>query len=158
MKKFKIEIKWGIIFSFASLLWMMFEKRIGWHDELIAKQPIYTNLFGLVAIAIFLLAIYDKRKHFYGGRMSWSQGFVSGIILTVVISLLTPLVQYITSAWITPHFFENVIKYTVETGQMKRAAAEEYFNLRSYILMSTFSALAMGIVTAAIAALILRKK
>ncbi|MDT0644412.1 DUF4199 domain-containing protein [Zunongwangia sp. F363] len=158
MKKFAIEIKWGIIFSFAALLWMMFEKRMGWHDELIAKQPIYTNLFGLVAIAIFLFALYDKRKHFYGGRMSWSQGFVSGIVLTVVITLLTPLMQYITNAWITPHYFENVINYTVETGQMERAAAEEYFNLQSYILMSTFSALAMGIVTAAIVALILRKK
>ncbi|MDT0678183.1 DUF4199 domain-containing protein [Autumnicola musiva] len=158
MKKIIIEIKWGIIFSFASLLWMMFEKRMGWHDELIAKHPIYTNLFGLVAIALFLFALYDKRKHFYGGRMSWSQGFVSGIVLTIVITLLTPLMQYITNAWITPDYFENVINYTVATGQMQRSAAEEYFNMKSYIIMGIFSALAMGVVTSAIVALILRRK
>ncbi|MDT0686879.1 DUF4199 domain-containing protein [Autumnicola psychrophila] len=158
MKKFAIEIKWGFIFTAAAILWIVFEKSMGWHSELIGKHYLYTNFFGIVAVLIYFLALLDKRKNFYAEGMSWSQGFVSGIILTVVITILSPLSQYITSVFISPEYFENIIEYTVASGRMAREDAEAYFNLSSYILLNTFSALGMGIVTSAIVALFLRKK
>ena len=158
MKKFTIEIKWGIIFFVVTLIWVFFEKIMGWHDELISKHAMYTNFFGIIAIGIYLLALYDKRKNFFKGKMSWQQGFISGIVLTIVITLLSPLAQYITSTIITPDYFNNMISYSVENGRMSRENAEAYFNLESYVIQAIFGALAVGVVTAAIVALILRKK
>ncbi|WP_298528065.1 DUF4199 domain-containing protein [uncultured Christiangramia sp.] len=158
MKRFAIEIKWGIIFSVVSLLWMYLEKSLGWHDELIAKHAIYTNFFGIVAIVIYVLALLDKRRNFFKGKMNWSQGFISGIVVSIVVAILTPLAQYITHAFITPEYFPNIIDHAVERGSMTREAAEEYFNLTSYILQSFFFALVVGVVTSAVVALFVRKK
>lgn len=158
MKKYQIEIKWGVIFFVISLLWMYFEKFMGWHDVLIAKHAIYSNFFGLIAIAIYFFAILDKRKNFFLGKMSWKQGFVSGVILSTVIALLSPIGQLITHHLISPDYFKNAIEHTVAIGAMQREGAEAYFNLNSYIVQSIAGALMMGVVTAAIVALILRKK
>ena len=59
IKQFGIEIKWGIIFSFMTLLWMIMEKGVGLHDQYIDKQMIYTNL---IAIPIILLLFGSFRK------------------------------------------------------------------------------------------------
>lgn len=158
MKKFSIEIKWGIIFSVVSLLWMFLEKGLGWHDENIAQHAIYTNIFAIVAILLYVFALLDKRKNFYNGKMTWTQGFVSGIIISVVVAILSPLAQYITHEFITPDYFTNVIDYSVESGAMTREAAEEYFNLKSYIIQSFFFALVVGVVTSAIVAFFVRRK
>lgn len=158
MKKFAIEIKWGVIFTIASLLWMFMEKQLGWHDELIEKQAIYTNFFGIVAIVIYVLALLDKRKNFFNGVMTWQQGFVSGMIISVVVAILSPLAQYISLEIISPEYFDNLISYAVENGRMTQENAEAYFNLKSYIIQSFFFALVVGIVTSAIVALFIRTK
>lgn len=157
MKKFSIEIKWGAVFSIVSLLWMYLEKGLGWHDENIAVHAIYTNLFAIVAIILYVFALLDKRKNFFNGKMTWTQGFVSGIIISVVVAILSPLAQYITHEFITPDYFENAIENSVLNGNT-RENAEAYFNLKSYILQSFFFALVAGVVTSAIVALFVRKK
>ncbi len=158
MKKYVIEIKWGILFSIAGLLWMVMEKALGWHDEHLEKQYIYTNFFAILAVAIYVIALLDKRKNFYEGKMNWLQGFISGMIISVVVTLLSPLTQYITSTIITPDYFSNVIKLSVELGKMTQEAAEAYFSLKNYIIQSTVWALGMGAVTSAIVALFVKKK
>ncbi len=158
MKKYSTEIKWGIIFAIATMAWMYFEKAMGWHDKLIAQQLIYTNLFAIVAIAIYVLALKEKRNKDFNGRMSWKQGFISGIIISIVVAILTPLTQYIGSTWIAPNLFANLINYKVETEQMTQEVATNYFNLKSYIIQGTFGALTMGVVTSAIVALFLKKQ
>ncbi len=158
MSKYRTEIKWGLIFTLAGLLWMIFEKAMGWHDENIADHPTMTNLFSLVAIAIYVFALLDKRKNDLGGYMTFKQGFISGLIITGVVTLLTPLSQWLTHAMITPDYFTNAIEYSVSTEQVTRAEAEDYFTLGNYILQSTMFAPIVGIVTSAIVALILQKK
>ncbi len=158
MKKFAIEIKWGIIFSLISLAWVFLEKILGWHDENIAQHAIYTNLFAIVAIVLYVLALLDKRKNFYNGQMTWSQGFISGIVISIVVAILSPVAMYITHNFITPDYFTNVIDYSVESGVMKREDAEEYFNLTSYIIQSFFFALVVGVVTSAVVAFFVRTK
>lgn len=158
MKKFKIEFKWALIFTVASLLWMYFEKAMGWHGEHIEQHPIYTNLFGIVAIVIYVLALRDKRENFYNGIMGWKQGFLSGSILSLIIAAISPLAQYVVHTYISPNYFENIVAYTVKKGIMKVEQAENYFMLPNYIFMSAFYALSFGIVTAGIVAWFLKNK
>ncbi|MCP9198343.1 DUF4199 domain-containing protein [Gramella sp. GC03-9] len=157
MKKFAIEIKWGIIFTIVSLVWMFIEKALGWHDEKIAQHAIYTNIFGIVAVLLYVLALLDKRKNFYKDQMNWSQGFVSGVIISIVVAILSPLAMFITHEFITPDYFDNAITHSIEIGN-KREDAEAYFNLNSYMLQAFFFSLTVGIVTSAVVALFVRKK
>ncbi len=158
MNKYSIEIKWGIQFSILTLVWMIIEKSVGLHDQYIDKHAAYTNLFGIVAIGIYFLALLDKKKNYYAGLMDWKQGFISGLLLSAIIAVLSPIVQYITFAFITPHFFKNIIDYAVSHKIQTAAQAETFFNLKSYMLQSIFGALSMGVITAALVALVVKTK
>ena len=91
--------------------------------------------------------------------MTYKQGLISGIILSFFIALLSPLTQWITSYVITPEYFPNVIKRSVELGYFKTATeAEANFNYMNYATQSAIGALVMGIVTTAIAMIFIRTK
>ncbi len=158
MKKFATEIKWGFLFTLAALLWMVFEKTMGWHDVHIAKHAIYTNFFALIAITVFIFALINKRNTDLGGKMTWTQGFISGIIISIVIAILAPLSQYITHEFITPNYFENAIANAVDNAGMTKENAEAWFNYNSYTIQAVFGALAMGVVTSALVALVVKRK
>ena len=158
MKKFSIEIKWAIIFSIITLLWMILEHSLGWHDENIAKHSVYSNIFAVLAIAIYFMAIKDKKDNFFTGNMNFRQGFISGVILSIFIALLSPIVNFITFKFIAPNFFENFINYAVANKIQTQIQAEAYFNLKSYLLQGFFGSLSMGVVTSAIVAFFLKSK
>ena len=158
MKNIRIEIKWGILFILVGLIWMVFEKAVGWHDVSIDKHATYTLFFAPIAIGVYVFALLDKRRNFYGGNMSYMQGFISGLIITLIVVILSPLSQYISSTYISPDYFKNVIEYSVSSGQMEQQAAEEYFNLNSYMMQSVIGAAVMGLITSAIVALFARSK
>jgi len=80
------------------------------------------------------------------------------MIITSIVTLITPLTQYITSEIITPEYFPNIINYTVEQGEMTREAAEQYFNLNNYMIRATIGAFVMGIITTAIVAIFTMKR
>jgi len=158
MNRYKTEVKWSIIFVIVMLLWMGFERLIGLHDEHIANHAIYTNFFAIFAVAVYVFALRDKKKSHYGGKMTWNQGFTTALIITIIITLLTPLVQWITHTIITPDFFENIRAYSVEQGLMTQDEAAGYFTLSAYIVQSIIGALGMGIITSAIVAFFIRTK
>ncbi|MBV6485761.1 MAG: hypothetical protein KFKLKKLM_02358 [Flavobacteriales bacterium] len=159
MKNIKIEIKWAIIFSLVGLLWMVLEKLSGLHGKHIDYHLYLTNLFAIPAIIVMVMALKDKKKKFYDGQMNYKQGLVSGIILSVFIALISPLTQWITSYVITPEYFPNVIKRSVEIGYYKTTAeAEANFNYQNYAIQGAIGALVMGILTTAIAMIFIRTK
>jgi len=157
MKKIGIEFKWGIIFALITLLWMWLEKSMGLHGENIQRHATLTNIFAVPAIIVYVLALLGKRKHYYGGKMSWVQGFIAGLIVTAVVAVLMPLTQYITHTFISPGYFENAIQFAVESGKMSQQQAVDYFNLKSYIIQSLLGAVVMGVVTSAIVAVFVKR-
>ena len=157
MKKLKIEFKWAIVFTITLLAWMLLEKTLGWHEENIANHWWLTMLFAPFAIFIYLLAVREKRRRVYNKKMTWLQGFISGVILTVFVALLSPISQYITHNYITPEYFKTVIEYSVTNDLMTRTKANDYFNITHYMWQSVFGALLFGVGTAAIVAVFVRK-
>ncbi len=158
MKKFSTEIKWGVIFILVGLIWMVFEKLMGWHDEHIQDHGLYTNIFAIVAIGIYVLALREKRDRDYDGIMTWKQGLISGFLISIVVMLLTPLSQYITHYLISPDYFANAINTAVANKYNTQEEAEAFFNFKSYMMISTLSAPSFGVVTSAIVALVVRTK
>ncbi|MFZ9189183.1 MAG: DUF4199 domain-containing protein [Algoriphagus sp.] len=147
MKKFRIELKWGFLFFFSGLAWMVLEKSLGWHDRLIEQHATYTLLYAPLAIFIYVVALWEKKKKTYRGRMTFLQGLLSGLVITFVVVLLTPLSQYISHSLISPDYFSNIIQLTVNSGKMTLQEAEAHFNLMNYTTMSVFFAAGMGLLT-----------
>ena len=158
MKKISIEIKWALIFAAMTLVWLVLEKLAGFHSAHIDKHYIVTNFIAIPAIAVYVFAFLDKRKNYYGGSMTYMQGFLCGVIISLFVTVLSPLTQTIVTYVITPEYFSNAIKHAVSTGAMTQQDAENYFNNSNYIMMGLMGAPVMGLVTSAIVAIFTRKK
>lgn len=158
MKKYRIEIKWGLIFALMGLLWMGLERIIGLHDVHLDKHPIYTNFIAIPAITIYVLGLLEKRKKEYGGKMSYGQGFKTGFFITLVVTLLTPLTLWLTLSVITPDFLNNAKDFAIESGKMAQEEAETYFSKENYLVQGIVGAPIMGILTTAIVAAFTRKR
>ena len=158
MNKYSVEIKWAALFSIMSLAWMWMEKAVGLHDIHIEKQVFYTNIIALPAILIYVLALLEKKKKFYAGQMNYGQAFVSGTILSIIVAILSPLVQSITFIGITPDYFKNAIQHSTQNNLMSKEAAESFFNLNNYITQGIYGAIIMGIITTAIVAIFVKTK
>ena len=158
MKNFAIEIKWGIRYIFAYLTWVIMEKSIGIYTYKIGDYFFSSLLFYLFAFLIFILAINNKKKHFFNNSMDWKQGCVSGIFLSIVIALLMPVCQVVTHKAIAPEFFPNMIKHTLASGKIKSEVANDNYNLKAYIYQSVFFSLSIGVVYAAAVSSFLKTK
>jgi len=158
MKNFSIEIKWTFRFILLTLAWAIGEKFVGLHDKYIEDYALYTNLFIFPAILFFFQALNEKKKYFYNNEMTWTQGFVSGIFLSFFIALLMPMAQFVIYKSITPHFFDNIIEYKLKHKYMTLENAKTFFNLKTYMLESSFESLSKGITTGAVVSLFLRTK
>ncbi len=146
----RLELKWSVIYTLFLFIWMFFEVQMGWHNALIAQHHIYTMFFYLPAALLYYLALTDKRNNFYGGIMTYRQGFTTGLIITVFIALLAAPAQYIISTYITPDYFENVKTYAITHGKATLEEAESLFNLRSYMIQSVVGALVLGFLFSAL--------
>lgn len=157
MKKFEIEIKWTIIFVIIALLWMIIENISGLHSEYIDKHMIYTNIFIIPAVLIYVFALKDKRENYYGGYMTYKQGFISGLMIGIFVAILSPITQYITHTFIAPEYFDNVIAFVQEKYPAQAEQMIANFNMTSYMIQAAIGAVIMGAITAAIVAIFVKK-
>ena len=158
MKKYSIEIKWALYFILMTLLWMLLEKLSGLHGRYIHLHMILTNLIALPAISLYVLALREKKLKFYNGEMNYKQSFVSGLIITLIVTVFSPVTQLITTYVITPEYFPNVISYAVSIGYMGKEEAELYFSINNYIIQGLIGAPVMGLVTTAIVSIFVRSR
>ncbi|MBK9270995.1 MAG: DUF4199 domain-containing protein [Saprospiraceae bacterium] len=157
MKNLKIEFKWALLFIFMTWIWMFLERLAGLHDRYIDVHPRITMLIVAPSLLIYFLALKEKKQNMLSGKMTFMDGFISGLWITGFITLLTPLSQYIISVWITPAYFQNAIEYSIGKGT-SRTDAEAYFNLKVYMYQATFSTPVMGTLTSAVSAYFMRSK
>jgi Protein of unknown function (DUF4199) len=153
----KTEIKWGLIFSLVQLLWLALEYAVGLHDKYISMHPFLSLLFIIPAFAMMILAIAEKRR-VLGGSVSFKQAFLCGLGVSVVVSLLAPLAQFIFHRFINPSFFENMIDYMISTGRSTPEQANDFFNLKFYMFQESMSAIVTGVITSSILAAIMRDR
>lgn len=151
------EIKWAGIFIGFTLFWLLLEKVLGFHDVYIEHHPVVSSIFVVPAILIYVFALLEKRKHFYEGVITYKQGVISGLIISLIVTLFIPVTQSIISFLITPDYFTNAINYSVDYGEVSREEAEAYFNLKSYIIQGMIATPIIGGVTSLIVMIFVRK-
>lgn len=158
MQKYLTEIRWSIIFTIVMLVWIWAEQLAGLHGQHIARHATYTNLFAIPAILVYVLALRQKKQRDYNGYMSWKQGVQSGLLITLIIVLLSPAVQWLAHKVVSPNYFLNMQAYVVTQDMMTTQQALDYFSLTNYMLQSAIGAAVMGVLTSVVVAFFLRSK
>jgi len=158
LQRYAIELKWGLVFSLSMVAWMIIERLLGFHGSRIEQHAFFTMTFSLIAVAVYVLALQDARKRRFEGSMSYVQGLSTGLGVTIVVAILSPLVQLIIHRVISPDFFATMQSHAVATQKMTAEAAAAYFNLAAYMQQSFVFALIMGLITSAIVAFFTRSK
>lgn len=156
MKKFTIEFNWAIIYTLASLLWTVLEKSLGFHNERIGSQMIFSWAFGLVAIPVYFLALNDKKKNFFNGKGDWKQLFLSGVVMSVFVAILSVLAQYISYTVISPDYVNNYVDFLTRTKKMTAEQAQLFFSFNSLVLQGASSGISLGVIISAIVALFIK--
>lgn len=153
----KLEIKFAFVYCVVSLSWLLLEFLVGLHTKYIEYHPLVT-MFALVpSVLIYRKALLSK-KELLGGTIMLQQAIKSGMLLTIFIALLSPLALVIFHYLINPHFFADMIKYSVDNKKATLEQATDYFNFNSYLQMTISGGIFIGILITVISALIVRNK
>ena len=158
MSNYKIEIKWAFVFICSLLLWSLIEKLSGFHDEHIAEHPIISMFFMLPAVAIYIFALKEKKHKYYNGKVSFGQIFKTGLIISMIIAIVNPGTQWIISNVISPEYFTNAIKHTVEGGFDTLENATSFFTYQSYVVQGILFTLFMGLLTTIIVGMFIKSE
>jgi hypothetical protein len=116
MIKETIEIKWAVLFTLTQLLWIAGEKLAGLYTIRIEYYSVYTNFFLLPALVIYLFAILEKRKKYYDGTMDYKEGFLTGLRIMFITTILSPLT--ITIKFVMLDLFSKLNTYLYEAGRI----------------------------------------
>ncbi len=153
-----VEVKWTIIFVVIQMLWFFGEKLAGLHDGNIQKQLQVAPGIILIGLAIFHMALREKRDKVFSGDCTFKQAYFTGFNLTVLITVLTPLMYYITYAMISPDYFDKVIEFSVTSGELSREEALDRYNLGTYLIQSVVGTFLVGMLLSAGVATMVRTK
>jgi hypothetical protein len=149
MSQYRIEIKWAIINAVVSMLWFLGERIAGFHGKYLSEQANISLLLFFPIIIIYFLGCIDKKRNFYKGDMTYLQGFLFGLRLTVYILILTPFTQFISSYVISPDFFNRMIDYSVQAGSLTMDQAKRQFSYGNFLFISILSEIITGVPIAA---------
>lgn len=156
--QYRIEMKWGLIFSAVSLVWALIGKAFAFDSDRIEYNQVFNTLILIPAVVVYWLAAIDKRNNFYGGHISFKKSFISGMMVTLFISLFGILTTLIATKLISPQLFDNLIAYTTANNLMTRLEAINQFSLTTYIVTGILAGPVTGLVFSVLVSLIIPKK
>lgn len=153
----RIEIKYGLIFSLFSFVWLILEYAFGLHGSYIKYYPMANNLFIVPATYIMVRAIVAKKTEL-GGAITFSLAFQTGFFITLIVAILSPGLSYIFHSWINPGFFASAREAAVKFFNTSAEQAEAEYNLKSFMVQSAIGAIVMGTISSLIIALAIRSR
>jgi hypothetical protein len=158
MKTFIIEIRWAFIFTVTAILWAGIEKLMGMHDSKIGSQPMFSILFAVPAIFVYVLALLEIKQKKFNGVMTWKEGVVHGFVMSLFVAVLSPVSQWATYMLISPEFFAKAVNFYTDKHIMTETRALEVFNIQAYLKKCVIESLSMGVITSVLVALIVKTK
>lgn len=155
----RIALKYGLLIVFFIFLWSIAEYTTG----VLSNYPEYRPVLALLSLTIPFIFLYlgirEAQKE-YTGYFTYGQAFKVGVFITLVVTILNPLGQWIFFAFLSPEAFETIQTYNqdllaADGGQL---IAEESYGLGEYLLERAIGSLVGGIVISAILAIFVRDK
>ncbi len=158
MKDFKIELKWALIYSGVTLIWLMIERYFGLHDEHLDKQLRFMVILGVLYLCIYYLGLRDKKVNFYHGLISFKEGLKFALVMSLIVAVLSFFVQFIFVKIISPDYLSNMANYMVKVGRFTKQGAEEFYSVGNQLKNSAYTNLVIGVFFGAISAALHKNK
>jgi glycosyltransferase involved in cell wall biosynthesis len=162
------EIKSGIAISVAGFIWLLLEFYLGFHTIRIDYYPFFTWMSIVIPIIGLYWAIKAKRDRFYKGEITFIKAAKTGLIITAVSSIISPLLSWFYVSVVNPFYFSSMLSHSkkiieelnltsIEEKTLKINETYQYYNTSSYLLQ-TFSLVAIsGIALSLIIAALIKK-
>jgi Protein of unknown function (DUF4199) len=141
----KIEFRFSVLTALLTLLWLILEYVVGLQDTYIALHPYVSLIAFIIPVFTYRLALIEKLDQ-KSGKLTFSQAFLTGLLMTVFIAILSIPVQLAFHKLINPDFFSNMILYAVQKTKATPEQAAIFFNLKSYITESVIEYFVIGII------------
>ena|SRR2546428_4851193 len=161
----KLEIRWGIIISVLSFIWLCLEYGLGLHTRHLDMLPYVTIFSILIPIACLWFAIKQKRNIVNRGSITFGDAFKTGAIISLIAAVFSLLSILLYFKVINPNFTSFMIEHmkadAAKNGTNILEAetnARHYFSLSNYMIQSFFSTLLIGVVISLIIAASIKKK
>lgn len=161
---FKIALKYGVFIVLFTFLWICLEYWAGIHSDYIDYHPLATLLSLVVPLILLYLAMREAQRE-DGGTFTYVDALKTGLVVTLVVAVLNPLLQWVFQQVVFPDYLEAMqanaealqLAQGIDVEVARRVATEEY-TLNSFLLRAFLGALAAGVVMSAILALFVRDK
>jgi len=162
------EIRSGIAISVAGFLWLLLELFLGLHTSRIIYWPFFTWMSIIIPITGLYWAAKAKRDRFYHGKISFIQSAKTGIIVTAVSSIISPLLSWFYVSVVNPFYFSTMITHekqkieelnlsSLEEKSFKINEAYLEYNVSTYLIKSFLTMLIIGLVLSLIIAALIKK-
>jgi len=151
-------IRYGVLFALAIFLWAVAETALGLHGRYIRYHEYLSYFFAVPSVGIMYWGMCAGQQNRPGG-MGFRSAFRKGLGITVVVSLLCPVVWYVFCVYVNPDFLGNMARHAVETKQMAPPLAAKRFSLSGHLLVSALSTAVVGaVISLVIAVIVARRK
>ncbi|MRG45700.1 DUF4199 family protein [Chitinophaga sp. SYP-B3965] len=157
MKKYYTELKWAGINFGMYLVWMLLERLFGLHGPNIQHQQLVSTFILIPSLLIYVLALREKKRKVFQGKITFGQAFKSGMVLTILIVLFSPVNQLIITQLVSPEYFKNMRDLAVAKG-MSPEEARSRLNTGAFIVQSVVGGLVTGALFSALVSVVIRSK
>lgn len=163
---FKIALKYGLLIVVFLFLWLTLEYMVGLHSEYVSFHPLATLLSLVIPLVFLYYGIREAQKSYRGvEEFTYGKAFQTGLLISLVVAVLSPLGQWIFHTLLAPGFFDsmqaNLEAQKLSQGidaEVARSEADEPTYLSTYLMQSAIGYLVAGIIMSAILAIFVRDK
>jgi hypothetical protein len=159
-----IEIKFGILISVFTLIWIVFEQLLGLQDEYVDWHKIVTNFSLIIPILGIWMAI-GEYKAARVSKYNFQKGFGIGFRITLINTVLIIPIIYIFYLFINPDWTNTMMLKAkmdaLNNGEDALKAMEEarsYFDFKYYTIRCVIETLIFGTLFSAIIAFIQKNR
>lgn len=158
MNKIGIELKWAAIITTFTCVWAAMEKSLGYHKDF-SNIIVMAFFYYILLTLLWAVAFIDKKKSLGKGAIwEFKNAFKFGLFLTGLLTILSPIAQYIIYETISPDYFENIIQYQLAKGKQTRESLELIHNLNFTIRQGVMNSLSLGVIFSALYAWVFKTK
>lgn len=115
---YQIELRFGLLTGLLISAYILTEFFLGFHTTKLEIGEVSGYFSGFIPLITYYFALKQKQQIDYQGSMTFINGVVSGLLVTVVVGLLLVVFFALYNTVINPEYTELGIVY--ETAKMKQ--------------------------------------
>jgi len=161
------EIRSGIALGLALFFWLLLEFYLGFHTKYIDYLPFVTWLFVVIPAVGINWALKAKRDRYYLGQISIFQALKTGIIITIVMAIVSALMQFLYVIIVNPMFYDTMTAHArgfiggldiaIEDKEIMLAKSLKENTITYGMLKTLFTMLIIGTIMTVFASVLIKR-